>query len=315
VTCSAASGALFPLGTTTVLCEASDSSGNEANGAFDVVVTDTVSPVVTVPPNIVAEATGPAGAAVTFSASATDLVAGALTPACTPSSGSTFALGVTPVTCTASDGVNTGQSTFSVTVRDTTPPAIVGTPGNITVFGGAGGAVVTYPLPTAVDLVSGARPVACAPASGSTFAGTSTVTCSASDTAAPVPNTATTTFTVTVVLDIIAPTISNSVTPALLWPPDGALVTVTVSGIASDLQSGVAMIKWAVVDEYRQVQPSGSMAATNGPFSFQIVLKRERRGSDKDGRHYTINVTAVDAAGNQTLGTPLIINVHDQGGS
>jgi hypothetical protein len=118
-----------------------------------------------------------------------------------------------------------------------------------------------------------------------------------------------------VVLDNIAPTISNTVTPALLWPPDGALVTVTVSGIASDLQSGVAMIKWAVVDEYRQVQPSGSIAATNGPFSFQIVLKRERRGSDKDGRHYTINVTAVDAAGNQTLGMPLIINVHDQGGS
>jgi photosystem II stability/assembly factor-like uncharacterized protein len=45
------------------------------------------------------------------------------------------------------------------------------------------GATVSYTLPTALDAVDGPRPVACAPASGTTFApGKTPVTCSASDT-------------------------------------------------------------------------------------------------------------------------------------
>ena len=46
-----------------------------------------------------AEATGPGGAVVTFTATATDTVDGSITPVCTPASGSTFALGPTTVTC------------------------------------------------------------------------------------------------------------------------------------------------------------------------------------------------------------------------
>jgi HYR domain len=314
VVCSRASGTTFPVGTTQVTCSATDSSGNEATGTFNVVVSDTTAPTVTVPANIVAEATSAAGAAVTFSASATDLVAGALTPTCAPASGATFPLGVTIVNCSASDGTNTGRASFTITVRDTVAPLLVGTPTDITVFGGASGAVVTYTPPTAADAVSGPRPVSCSPASGSTFVGTTIVTCSASDTAAPTPNTATSTFRVTVTLDIVGPTITSSVSPTLLWPPDGAQVTVTISGIANDTGSGVASINWSVVDEYHLVEPSGSISSSNGPFSFQIVLIRDRKGSDKDGRHYTIKVTATDRAGNVTAAAPMVVNVHDQSG-
>ena len=57
------------------------------------------------------------------------------------------------------------------------------------------GAIVTY-LASAVDLVDGARPVTCTPASGSAFAiGSTSVSCSASDTRG---NTATGSFVVTV---------------------------------------------------------------------------------------------------------------------
>ena len=261
VACSRASGSTFPIGTTPVTCTATDSSGNLATGTFNVVVADTTAPTVTVPANIVAEATSAAGAVVTFSASATDLIAGALTPTCLPASGATFPLGVTTVNCSASDGSNTGRASFTVNVRDTVPPAIVGTPGNIAAFGGASGAVVTYTLPTAVDAVSGPRPVSCSPPSGSKFVGTTVVTCSASDTALPTANTARTTFTVTITPDTVGPTITISASPMLLWPPDGAQVTVTVSVTASDAGSGVARVNWSVVDEYRQVQPSGSITA------------------------------------------------------
>jgi len=200
-----------------------------------------------------------------------------------------------------------------VTVRDTTPPVITGTPADITVPAGATGAVVTYALPTAVDLVAGPRPVSCSPASGSTFSGTTTVTCTASDTASPA-NRTTTTFRVIVVPDTVGPTISDSVSPAQLWPPDGTTVPVTVSGVANDASSGMATISWVVVDEYHQVEPKGSIAVTNGPFSFTIMLLRDRRGSDKDGRHYSIQVTATDKAGNKTAAAPIIVNVHDQSG-
>ena len=100
----------------------------------------------------------------------------------------------------------------------------------------------------------------------------------------------------------------------LLWPPDGSQVTVTVSGSANDAASGVARINWSVVDEYGQVQPSGSITAGNGAFSFPIVLVRSRRGNDKDGRHYTIRVSATDRAGNMTAAAPIVVNVHDQSG-
>ena len=314
VVCSRVSGSTFPIGTTPVTCTATDSSGNLATGTFNVVVADTTAPTVTVPANIVAEATSASGAVVTFSASATDLIAGALTPTCLPASGATFRLGVTTVNCSATDGTNTGRASFTVTVRDTTPPVLVGTPGNIAVFGGASGVVVTYTLPTAVDAVSGPRPVSCSPPSGSKFVGTTIVTCSASDTALPTANTARTTFTVTVTVDTVGPTITSSVSPMLLWPPDGAQVTLTVSGIANDAASGVARINWSVVDEYRQVQPSGSITAVNGAYSFQIVVIRDRKGTDKDGRHYTIRVTATDRAGNVTAAAPVVVNVHDQSG-
>jgi hypothetical protein len=48
------------------------------------------------------------------------LVDGALTPTCVPASGSSFALGTTLVTCSATDGAgNTASASFSVTLQDT----------------------------------------------------------------------------------------------------------------------------------------------------------------------------------------------------
>jgi hypothetical protein len=46
------SGEVFPIGTTTVHYTATDASGNAASGSFDVVVTDTENPVITVPADI-----------------------------------------------------------------------------------------------------------------------------------------------------------------------------------------------------------------------------------------------------------------------
>jgi hypothetical protein len=44
--CSPASGSVFPLGTTTVVCSASDAAGNTTNGEFDVTVHDSTPPAI-----------------------------------------------------------------------------------------------------------------------------------------------------------------------------------------------------------------------------------------------------------------------------
>ena len=99
----------FPVGTTTLTCSATDKAGNTGTSdPFDVVVTDTTAPEVTTPANIVV---GNDAATVTYDdATATDLVDGAVAASCTPASGTTFALGTTTVTCTATDKAgNTGS--------------------------------------------------------------------------------------------------------------------------------------------------------------------------------------------------------------
>jgi hypothetical protein len=120
-TCDANSGDTFPLGTTTVTCSATDQAGNKGSATFDITVEDTTAPTVNVPGNMTVLATSPTGADVTFSATATDLVDPAPLVTCNPASGSTFPLGTTTVTCSASDAAGnlSAPQTFDITV--TTP--------------------------------------------------------------------------------------------------------------------------------------------------------------------------------------------------
>jgi hypothetical protein len=122
--CAPASGSVFPLGTTTVTCTARDSSGNEATATFTVEVRDSRPPVLTVPADIQVEAIGLSGATVTFEVTAADLVDSSPVVSCSPSSGSTFGIGTTTVTCTAMDSVgNTATASFEVTVTERVGPS------------------------------------------------------------------------------------------------------------------------------------------------------------------------------------------------
>jgi hypothetical protein len=180
------------------------------------------------PANITANATSPSGAVVTYAAPTAVDEAGdspVATVACTPASGSTFPIGATTVTCTATDADDTPSTvsqSFTITVLDT-DLALTGMPADITAIAtGASGAVVTYPAPTAVDEAgdSAAATVSCSPISGSTFAvGATTVTCTASS-PDDSPATVSATFTVTVLVDLnvavsVAPTTATTGTKVI----------------------------------------------------------------------------------------------------
>jgi hypothetical protein len=200
-TCDPGSGA-FALGDTTVMCTASDSSGNAATPvSFTVHVVDTTAPTIDAHGDMVAEATGPDGAAVDTLPPAThDIVDGDGVATCDPASGSTFALGDTLVTCTATDAAgNDAESvSFAVIVLDTTAPAIDALPDLDVEADSPAGATVTYDAPATHDAVDGDGVATCEPTSGSQFPiGTTTVTCSATDANG---NSASTSFAVTVAL-------------------------------------------------------------------------------------------------------------------
>ena len=237
VTCEPASGSTFALGTSLVTCSASDNAGNTGVSYFNVTVEDTTAPEISAHANEVVEATGASGATVNYVLpTASDIVEGGVEVNCTPSSGSTFALGTTTVECSATDAAgNEATSSFTVTVRDTTPPSITAHGNEVAEATGPSGAAVNYTSPTASDIVDGSVAVVCTPASGSTFAlGTTTVNCSATDAAG---NEATSSFSVTV-QDTTAPSISaHADVNAIATSASGAVVTYTLP-TASDLVDG-----------------------------------------------------------------------------
>jgi hypothetical protein len=194
VECNPESGTEFSEGTVTVSCTATDEAGNSATEDFQVRVTletappENEEPEITVPTEaLTIEATSAAGATVSFSeqVSASDSEDGSITPDCSPTSGSLFALGETEVTCVATDSEGAeAESSFTVTVQDTTPPVITLSSSDIQeVATDPGGIVVDYSgMISASDAVDGAITPNCSPASGALMpVGTTEITCKAID--------------------------------------------------------------------------------------------------------------------------------------
>ncbi|MBI1853274.1 MAG: HYR domain-containing protein, partial [Planctomycetes bacterium] len=205
VVCNPPSGSTFVKGPTLVNCTGSDAAGTVVGCQFTVTVADCQAPNISCPGDITAECTSPNGAAVTFSASATDNCDASLTVSCVPSSGSTFSFGATQVCCTATDDdLNSSPCCFRVTVVDHTAPSIH-CPSDISAAcTSSSGAAVSFSV-TASDVCDLSVPAVCDHASGSTFPfGTTRVCCTATDDSG---NSAECCFNVTVT-DTVAPAIT-----------------------------------------------------------------------------------------------------------
>ena len=233
------------VGTYTITYGVSDAAHNPATPVVRTVhVTDQTAPTMAAHGNLTAEATSSAGASVTYVSPATnDNVDGAGTATCSPLSGSTFPIGIDTVTCNASDAAHNAATprTFTITVKDTTAPAISSHSDVSAEATSSMGTSVSYAKPTATDAVDGTDSVSCAPVSTSLFGlGTTTVNCSSTDAA---HNASTSHFAV-VVKDTTAPVItlngsaSISLAFGATYAEQGAIANDAVDGTDTVIVSG-----------------------------------------------------------------------------
>ena len=174
------------------------SACNSDSGSSSGQTADTAAPQLASHADVTVEASSATGATVNYDAcTATDDVDPSPVISYSQVPGSTFPLGTTAVTCTATDAAgNTANISFNVTVVDTTAP-VVTPPADIVVAAETpSGSTVTYSACTAADAVDASPVVTHSNASGDTYVvGTTTVTCTATDAAA---NTGNATFNITV---------------------------------------------------------------------------------------------------------------------
>jgi hypothetical protein len=234
IACTPASGSRFAVGTTPVLCTATDSTGNSVSASFVVTVTrvDHTPPTVVIDAPATVEATGPTGASVPYSLTVSDTQDLAPAATCTPVSGATFALGTTTIRCTATDasGNVSPEVTAPVEVVDRSAPQLTVPVAVTATATDPAGITVTYTV-SASDVVDGRVAPICTPASGSVFSvGSTLVSCTATDAHA---NASSKTFTVTVTLaDTMPPVVTvPAATTGEATSAAGAVVTFTATAL------------------------------------------------------------------------------------
>ncbi|MDO7849378.1 HYR domain-containing protein [Hymenobacter sp. M29] len=277
LTAGLASGALFPLGITTVTYTATDDAGNTAACSFTVTVTDTEAPTITAPAALTVSTDAGQCAATGVAlgqATAADNCAGVTV---TNNAPATFPKGLTTVTYTATDAAGlTATATQVVTVTDTEAPVVVA-PAAVTVSADAGqcsASNVTLGTATAGDNCAGVTVTNNAPA---VFPkGTTTVRWTATDATGL---TATATQVVTVV-DAEKPTITAPAARSVSTNPGQCSATQVALGTPT------------VADNC-----TGVTVANNAPATFP-------KGTT------TVTWTATDAAGN-TANATQVVTVND----
>jgi len=298
---------VFPIGSTTITCTATDKSGNSATSSFTITVTNN-PPTITCPASAAAECTGDGQAAVSFTVTASDAQDGALTPSCSARSGSIFPVGTTTVSCSVTDLEGASAScSFPVTVSDTQKPVIdCPTAADFSsVECQYGGHASLSIEPTAYDVCDceDQLAVTCTPDSLSGFSfplGATSVSCSAHDSHGN--NAVPCAFTVTVV-DTKPPILSKT-SGSITICADDQLHTVDAN--ACGIRAFDSCSASVVTPTLSCVQSDESIALNTDvvaslPGATSVQLKAST--SSGNGRVYLLSFKATDSAGNSAKAT------------
>jgi hypothetical protein len=175
----------FPLGSTTVVCLATNECGARAECSFTVTVRPVPPPAIRCPTNLVV--TLPCGTNCVPVVYPDPIVLNGALDRCIPPSGTCFPLGVHPVICRATNECGAAACEFSIRViaAPSEPPRILCPTNILTWTCGTNPVVVNYPDPTVLPGTDPKPEVQCTPPSGSLFpVGPTVVTCTVKDSCA-----------------------------------------------------------------------------------------------------------------------------------
>jgi HYR domain len=292
-----------------------DAANLTGNCTFTVTVNDMQNPTVSCPANInftTPGANDPCGVVTYATPGGSDNCA-IQSVVCSPASGGCFPVGMTTVTCTATDtSGNHGSCSFKVTVSN---PCTITCPGNITKNNDPNqcGAVVTF-APTTTG--GGCGAVVCTPASGSFFPkGTTTVTCTTSGPSCS--------FTVTV-NDTEGPHITLTTGTLELWPANHNYTTITMSQLVASVTDncGGNFINNVKITSVSSDESEDNPGPGDGSTLNDIVIAancksvqlRAERDGNLNGRVYTINLKVTDGLGNVTTASRTVVVPLSQSG-
>lgn len=276
-----------------------------------------------VPEPVTAEAQGPDGAVVTYTADPR--------LACSPASGSTFSVGVTTVTCTNVDDAEEEEPrSFTVTVVDTTPPSLTAPAGITVAATSAGGIASSDPAvtafvasATATDLVT-TSPSITSDIPATLPIGVTTVTFTATDAAG---NRASQTSTVTVTPaatppppppapETPPPPVTAPATPPATPPDAPARVDRVpprnVANVNARPQPATVTLTWTLPadEDFSHVRvlraPAGDAPAT-ATLVYEGPASTVRDTRLRNGVTYRYLIVSYDTSGNRSPGVAVLV--------
>jgi len=115
------------------------------------------------------------------------------------------------------------------------------------------------------------------------------------------------------IADKTPPTLSVTLTPATIWPPDNKMVTVNATINVHDDYDPNPVVHIVSITANEPLGKDDIQVGKLFTDIRQFQLKAAREGSNKAGRIYTVTYVALDASGNQTTATATVTVPHDQG--
>jgi hypothetical protein len=113
--------------------------------------------------------------------------------------------------------------------------------------------------------------------------------------------------------DTTAPTLSITLSPATIWPPDSRMVAVTAIITVKDDYDPQPEIKLESITSSESQAARDVQDAQIGADDRSFSLAAKRAGNNLAGRIYTISYSATDASGNKVNASATVTVSHDQG--
>jgi len=115
------------------------------------------------------------------------------------------------------------------------------------------------------------------------------------------------------IADKTPPTLSVTLTPATIWPPNDKMVTVTATITTKDDLDPNPAVKLVSITANEPLDKDDIQGAQPNTDVRQFQLRAKRAGNNLTGRIYTVTYYVTDGSGNQTEVSTTVTVPHDQG--